>query len=193
MFHQFSNPCSGCVGSYCRNLGRLQSAADSVPSQRYVPLQTPSSACGCNSGCGCGCGCGSRHGGDARYYGYAAQEVAPGASLMLSRYSPSDDCDPSEMVYLPGGRYAVTYSVNASAAQAGASNTVTLGIAPQINGVAFPRGGSFATVPDDGSGTLSSTFIVSLPNAVNTLGFYNTGTLNTSYQLLNVTVTRVGC
>ena len=164
------------------SMNRLQAAADAVPMRRYAPAQT----C-CRPSCGCGCG--SRP--EARYYGYPNQETEPGGSLLLSRYFPADDGAASELLCLPCGRYLVTYSVNASAAEPGASNTVTLGVAPVVNGVAFPRGGSFATVPDDGSGTLSSTFLVSLPQAVNTLGFYNTGALRTDYQLLNVSIVRV--
>ena len=130
--------------------------------------------------------------GDVRYFGYAVQQVAPAGELLMARYCPAEDTEPSPTVYLPGGRYLVSYSVNASAAQAVPSSTATLGIAPAINGVAFPRGGSFATVPADGSAALSSTFVATLPNAVNTLGFYNTGALTTSYQLLNIAVSRLG-
>ena len=85
----------------------------------------------------------------------------------------------------------MAYSVNASAAPGAAAGGATLGVAPAVNGVAFPRGGSFATVPDGGSAALSSSFVVSMPNAVNTLGFYNTGALTTSYQLFNATVERL--
>ena len=89
---------------------------------------------------------------------------------------------------LPAGRFVITYSVNASAANAAAG--ATLGIAPQINGVAFPRGGSFATVPAGGSAALSASFIATLTNPVNVLRFYNTGADATTYQLLNISITR---
>ena len=129
--------------------------------------------------------------GDVRYFGYAVQQVAPAGELLMARYCPAEDTEPSPTVYLPGGRYLIAYSVNASAAEPAASDTATLGIAPQINGVTFSRGGSFATVPHDGSGPLTSTFVAVLPNAVNTLSFVNTGGLKTAYQLLNITVTRL--
>ncbi|HIS64290.1 MAG TPA: hypothetical protein IAA83_02830 [Candidatus Avoscillospira avistercoris] len=129
--------------------------------------------------------------GDVRYFGYAVQQVAPAGELLMARYCPAEDTEPSPTVYLPGGRYLIAYSVNASAAEPAASDTATLGIAPRFNGVPFPRGGSFATVPDDGSAPLNSTFVITLPRAVNTLSFTNTGSLNTSYQLLNVTVSRL--
>lgn len=180
MFNSFCNSACGC------SMSRLQAAADAVPTRRYAPVQQNRSACGCGCGNSCGGACT-----DARYFGYPNQEVAPGDSLLLSRYFPPEDAESSEAICLPCGRYLVTYSVNASAAEPGASDTVTLGVAPVVNGVAFPRGGSFATVPDDGSGTLASTFMICLPRAVNTVGFYNTGALRTSYQLLNVSVTRV--
>ncbi len=192
MWNSGCNSCGRTCGSSCGSANsascrreRLQAIADAIPMQRYVPEQTSPSCC-CPS-------CSGESGREVRYFGYAAQEAASGASLLLARYSPADEAAAATSVYLPCGRYLIAYSVNASAVQPpAASTTATLGIAPQINGVAFPRGGSFATVPADGSGVLSSAFVVTLPNAVNTLGFYNTGSLNTAYQLLNVTVTRLG-
>lgn len=160
---------------------RLQAMADAVPTARYTPINRPAGTCNC--------GCNRRH--DVLYLGYAVQEVAPGELLQLLRYAPAEDDIPSPAAYLPCGRYLIAYSVNASAAEPASSDTATLGIAPQINGVSFPRGGSFATVPNDGSAALTSTFVAVMPNAVNTLSFVNTGALNTSYQLLNVTITRL--
>ena len=201
---------SNSNSSGCNRRAWMQAAADAIPMRRYVAEQSTSSgcccscggsscgcsscnSCGCDSCSSCGCGsCGCAGQADVTYYGFAAQETASGASLSFSRYSPAEDASPSTAAYLPGGRYLVSYSVNASAAQAVSSSTATLGIAPAINGVAFPRGGSFATVPADGSAALSSTFVATLPNAVNTLGFYNTGALTTSYQLLNIVVSRLG-
>lgn len=71
-----------------------------------------------------------------------------------------------------------------------------MGILPRINGVDFPRGGSFATVAygvDTHSTTLTSSFVVSLPNAANTVSFVSTtqSQFTTDFQLLNITVTRV--
>ena len=160
---------------------RLQAMADAVPMARYAPINRPEGTCSC--------GCSRRH--DVLYLGYAVQETAPGEQLQLLRYGPAEDDMPSPAAYLPCGRYLIAYSVNASAAEPAASDTATLGIAPQINGVTFSRGGSFATVPHDGSGPLTSTFVAALPNAVNTLSFVNTGGLKTAYQLLNITVTRL--
>lgn len=196
--------------NYTNALKRLQAIADAIPVRRYTS-QIPTgsgcnscNSCGCHS-CGChSCGCNGCHschscnscgcngGGfdpcvQAQYYGYPVQEVAGGGALTFSRYSPPDDGEAVTGVLLPAGRFIISYSVNASAVD---GTEETLGIAPQINGVAFPRGGSFATVPAGGSGTLSSSFIVTLTNQSNSLGFYNTGAANTSYQLLNISITR---
>jgi len=161
----------------------------------------------------CACAC-------VQYFSHPDQVVPSGGNLIFSRSEP--DCDgpasaPSDAAHLPCGLYLVTYAVNASAslsmplsagpaerAESAASEeklagllTSTLGIAPKLNGVPFPRGGSFATIPfsliNTYSTTLASTFLVPLRKAVNTLGFYNTGAsiLPTEYQLLNITVSRV--
>lgn len=197
--------------NYQRALRRLQAVADAIPVRRYVPQQslTPACSCGCHCGCGCHCSCGCQdcscgcqngcscdcgsQSGDsctqAQYFGHPTQEVAAGGSLIFSRYSPPEDADPAASLMLPCGKYLISYSVNASAA--GAADSATLGSHRRSTGWAFPRGGSFATVPAGGSAALSSSFIVSLSNAANTVSFYNTGALSTTYQLLNISVIRV--
>lgn len=130
------------------------------------------------------------------YYGQATQNVPSGARLLLTRYSPAGDATPQTSITLPRGRYLISYSVNTSAINAGCpmndpSCTVTLGVAPWLNGENFSRGGSFATLRAEGSATLSSTFVVSLNNDQNTVGFYNPGQQDTNYQLLNMTISRV--
>lgn len=202
--------------SYTAALRRLQAIADAIPVRRYtsqIPTCNDCHGCGCNTcngchgcgcnscngchGCGCNsCGCNDCHGGcgcvqdpcvQAQYYGYPTQQAAGGGALVFSRYSPPDDGDAVSSILLPPGRFIISYSANASATDGAEA---TLGLAPQINGVAFPRGGSFATVPAGGSATLSTSFVVTLSNQSNALGFYNTGTANTTYQLLNISITR---
>lgn len=176
------NGCNGCGNCGCNGCSGCGSCGN----------------CGCNScgscGCcndcgGCGsCGCGPDPCVQAQYYGYPTQQTAAGGSLVFSRYSPPDDGEAGTTLNLPAGRFLISYSVNAS--RTGAADAETLGVAPRINGVAFPRGGSFATVPAGGSAALSASFIVTLTNAVNTLGFYNTGAAETTYQLLNISIAR---
>ena len=213
--YQTCNFC--CTGSTVRD--RLQAIADAIPVHRYVASDIaaeaacccscqPSccqSACCCQNSCGCqnscscqsSCGCQNSCGcqdtcccgdGPIRYYGAAAQDVAAGSPLSFSQYVPGGDGTAGTTVYLPGGRYRMAYSANASAVSGAAA---TLGLAPVINGVAYPRGGSFASVPAGSSASLSSTFVVTLPNAVNTLGFYNPGTEATRYQLFNAVVEKI--
>lgn len=160
---------------------------------------------GCNSGCNCGgtdgCNCGGTDGcSDVQYFGYPSQTVSAGGILTLSRFSPACDEDPASAISLPCGKYLISYSVNASAnlvrGTTPVPTTVTMGILPRINGVDFPRGGSFATVAfgvDTHSTTLTSSFVVSLPNADNTVSFVSTtqSQFTTDFQLLNITVTRV--
>ena len=163
----------------------LQRTADAIPikiTQGSDPLT-----------CSCPC-CES----DAvQYYGQPTQNVPSGAQLLLTRYSPAGDGSPQQGIALPRGRYVITYGVNASALNASCpmndpSCTVTLGIAPRLNGENFPRGGSFATIRAEGSASLSSTFVASLNGDQNTLGFYNPSRSDINYQLLNVTTSRVG-
>ncbi len=134
---------------------------------------------------------------DVLYYGQATQNVPANATLILTRYAPAGSAEPQNAVTLPMGRYLITYAANASAMDAGCplsdpTCTVTVGLAPWINRANFPRGGSFATLRAEGSAALGSTFVVTLPNEQNAIGFYNPGPLDTNYQLLNVTITRVG-
>jgi len=134
---------------------------------------------------------------DVLYYGQATQNVPANATLIFTRYSPAGNAEPQNAITLPAGRYLIAYSANASAMDAGCplsdpACTVTVGLAPWINRMNFPRGGSFATIRAEGSATLGSTFVVTLPNEQNAFGFYNPGPQDTNYQLLNVTITRVG-
>lgn len=162
----------------------LQQTADSIP----MNITQGSEPVTCNCSC-----CDS----DAvLYYGQATQNVPAGSQLILTRYSPAGDATPQSTVTLPRGRYLISYSVNASALNAGCpmsdpSCTVTLGIAPRLNGENFPRGGSFATIRAEGSTTLSSTFVTSLNSDQNTLGFYNPSQHDINYQLLNITISRI--
>jgi len=134
---------------------------------------------------------------DVLYYGQATQNVPANATLIFTRYSPAGNAEPQNAIALPAGRYLIAYSVNASAMDAGCplsdpACTVTVGLAPWINRTNFPRGGSFATIRAEGSAALGSTFVVTLPNEQNAIGFYNPGPQDTNYQLLNVTITRIG-
>lgn len=163
----------------------LQQTADAVPINIAQGTETPACSCSC---------CES----DAvQYFGQATQNVPAGSQLLLTQYSPAGDATPQQAIRLPRGRYMISYSVNASAVNAGCpmndpACTVTLGIAPWLNRENFTRGGSFATIRAEGSTTLSSTFVVSLNNEQNNIGFYNPGQQDTNYQLLNVTIHRVG-
>lgn len=163
----------------------LQQTADSIPTN----ITQGSEPAVCN------CSCCEQ---DAvQYYGQATQNVPAGSQLLLTRYSPAGDATPQEAVTLPRGRYLISYGVNASAINAGCplndpACTVTLGVAPWLNRENFTRGGSFATIRAEGSTTLGSTFVASLNNEQNVIGFYNPGQQDTNYQLLNVTIRRVG-
>jgi len=170
----------------------------------------------CAGPCGGPCG---RDGVRAWYFGHPDQVVPSGGDLVFSRYFPDRGGPapaPSNTANLPCGVYLVAWTVNASAslslpvgaggvAQSAASEeqlslwtTFTVGAAPVINGALFPRGGSFATIPfsiaDTYSAALAASFVVFLPNAVNTIGLRNTASavLPTDYQLLNLTALRVG-
>lgn len=162
----------------------LQQTADAIPINITQGSEPPYCNCAC-------CEADS-----VLYFGQATQNVPSGASLILTRYSPAGDATPQRAVSLPRGRYLIAYSVNASAINAGCpmsdpSCTVTLGIAPRLNGTDFPRGGSFATHRAEGSTTLSSNFVVSLSNDQNTVGFYNPSQQDVNYQLFNLTISRI--
>lgn len=141
------------------------------------------------------------------YFGYPNQVAPSNGDLMFLRYNPASTEEATTMVTLPRGTYQISYGVNGSPAKVtpppgDTSETdplpvATVGIAPKINGVTFPRGGSFATIPYGfgtiGSAPLGSTFMVVLPQATNTVGFCNTAkdSFATDYQLLNITITRI--
>ncbi len=163
----------------------LQQTADAIP----INITQGSEPAMCNCAC-----CDS----DAvQYFGQAAQNVPAGTRLLLTRYFPAGDTASQTEVRLPRGRYLIAYSVNASAVSAGCpindpACTVTLGIAPRLNGEEFPRGGSFATIRAEGSAALSSNFVTSLGAEQNTVSLYNPSRQETNYQLLNMTISRVG-
>ncbi len=197
------NDMAGYNAAYQRQMTHLQGLADTTPmapqggQQGMMGANWQNGQNNQNSQQGVrpsACCCGLNEG--TLYLGHPTQTVGAGGNLVFSRYSPSSDAEPAATLTLPQGRYLITYSTNASTnattcRPADPTCTATLGIAPRINNVPFPRGGSFATVRAEGSSTLSSSFVINMPETANTLGFLNTGSLATTYQLLNVTVTRI--
>ncbi len=140
------------------------------------------------------------------YCGYPTQVVANDGDLMFLRYTPASTEEASTLMTLPRGTYQITCTVNASpakvtpppeTAEGDLLPTATVGFAPKINGVLFPRGGGFATIPYGfgtiGSASLSGTCMVTLGQAVNTIAFTNTAKENfaTDFQLLNITITKI--
>lgn len=187
--------CTNCCreDGYTAALRQLQAIADAIPVHRYTASQIPSCNGGCcNSGCCHHC-CGGCQGCpgccdpcvQAQYYGYPAQDVAAGGDLIFSRYSPPEDGEAGSRVLLPPGRFLIAYSASVSG-----SGEAAVGLTPQINGVAFPRGASSVTVPAGGSATLSTSFVVALQNPSNALVLRNSGDAAT-YRLLNLSITRL--
>ncbi len=184
MKHPIYQTTYACKGAGCPEATSLQARADAVPMNVTQGPQPPVDCC-------CACS-----GETVQYYGQASQNVRAGAQLIFTRYDPLGSGSSQTAVELPAGRYLVSYGVNASALNANCERsdptcTVTVGIAPWINQVNFPRGGSFATFRAEGSEALGSSFIVDLTQQSNTIGFYNTSPFDVNYQLLNFTVSRV--